>query len=236
MPGDQIPPEWAVVWAGMDERLAALMPGILEKLAGTVIFGLLFFMLMSMIIWLIDVMPAKLAFRKASELAGEPEDELPDDKEVIKQSYVKDERIDSITEKYAAHALYLLFGYILLSTMVKFFIPDLSVIVYYDAFLAAMVAGGYFTCKLMRAGVYGEHHFGGKKNVSGWLTFAATCLAFGLFMSFLIFPGDEQPAAVLNSFGSKLLIGLVMASFFGIGMILIGRLFDWFGKKSSRRT
>lgn len=144
------------VISGMEERLAALMPGIIEKLAGTAIFGLLFFLLMSAVVWLIDILPTKMAFRKASELAGEPDDELPTDEEVIKQSHIKDERIDSITEKYAAHALYFLFGYILFSTLAKYFSPDLSMIVYLDAFLVVMVAGGYFSYKILRAGVYGE--------------------------------------------------------------------------------
>ena len=117
--------------------------------------------------WLIDVMPTKIAFRKASELTGMPGDELPDDEEVGKLSHVNDERIDSITEKYAAHALYFLFGYISISTIVKFFIPDLSMIVYYDAFLAALATGGYFTYKILRAGVYSEQNISKKENVSG---------------------------------------------------------------------
>lgn len=124
----------------MDERLATLMPGVLEKLAGTVIFGFLFFLIMAVVIWLIDLLPTKMALRKASEMAGEPGGEYPDDEEVVKQSHINDERIDSITEKYAAHALYFLFRYISISTMVKFFITDVSMIVYYDALLAALAA------------------------------------------------------------------------------------------------
>lgn len=221
------------VLSGMDDRLAALMPGILEKLAGTIVFGLLFSLIMIAAIWVIDVLPTKMAFRKASELAGEPADELPDDEEVIKQSHVKDERIDSTIEKFAAHALYFLFGYILISTMVKFFIPDLSMIVYYDAFMATMAAGGYFTYKTLRAGVYGQQQVSKKQNVSEWLTFAASCLAFGLFVSFIVFPMDERLAVTLDSFSSKLLLGLIMAVFFGIGMVLFGKLFEWFANKSS---
>ena len=153
--------------SGMDERLAALMPGVLEKLAGTIIFGLHFFLIMAVVIWLIDVLPTKMALRKASELAGEPGEDLPDDEEIVKQSHINDERIDSTTEKYAAHALYFLFGYISVSTMVKFFITDVSMIVYYDALLAALAAGGYFTYKILRAGLYSEQKISKKENMSG---------------------------------------------------------------------
>lgn len=79
----------------MDERLAALMPGLFEKLVGTVVLGLHFFLIMAAVIWQIDVLPAKIVLRKASALTGE----LPDNEEVVKQSHVKDERIDSTIKK-----------------------------------------------------------------------------------------------------------------------------------------
>jgi len=149
--------------SGMDERLAVLMPGLLEKLVGTVVFGTLFFLLMSFAAWLIDVIPTRMAFRKAFELADEPGYELPDDEEVLKQSRVKDERIDFTIEKHSANAFYFLFGYILISTMVKFFITDVSMIVYFDVLLAAFVAGGYFTYKILQAGVYSEQKISKKR-------------------------------------------------------------------------
>lgn len=223
----------AFVISGMDGRLAALMPGIWEKLAGALGFGVLFFLMMTTITWLVDVLPTKMAFRKAAKLSGEPSDKLPDEEEVIKQSYAKDERIDSITEKFSAHAFYFLVSYISISTLVKFFMPDLNLIVYCDAFLAAMVAGGYFTFRMLRAGVYGEQKNGNKENVSGWLTFSTYCLVFGLFVSFIVLPMDEGLAITLESFSSKLFVGLVLAALFGIMMSLFDKLYQWFGKKNA---
>lgn len=108
-------------------------------------------------------------------------------------------------------------------------------IVYYDAFLASLIAGGYFTYKILQAGVYNEQKINRKENVSGWGTFAASCIAFGLFISFIIFPMEEDLGATLDSFSSKLLLGLMLAALFGFGMILVGKLFEWFGKKSANQ-
>lgn len=223
------------VISGMDERLAVLMPGILEKLAGTVIFGLLFFMLMSLVIWLIDVLPTNLAFRKASELADEPEDELPDDEEVVKQSHIKDERIDTTTEKYAAHALYFLFGYILFSTMVKFFIPDLNLIVYYDAFLAAMVAAAYVSYNILNAGAYHKPELSKEDMVKDRMISVIAYLVFGMFSSFILFPKVDNWAALLDSTGLKIAFGLLMAALFGIGRHLIGNVIDGYSNKRTKK-
>lgn len=221
------------VLSGMDDRLAALMPGILEKLAGTVVFGLLFSLIMVAAVWVIDVLPTKIAFRKASELAGEPADELPDDEELIKQSHVKDERIDSTVEKYAAHALYFLIGYILISTMVKFFVPELSMIVYYDMFLAAIAAAGYFSYNIINAGVYHEPKLSRKDKLRNWIISLTEYLAFGMFTSFIAFPMADNWAALLDSTGLKIAFGLLMAAFFGIGMYLLGKATDWYAKKKA---
>lgn len=223
------------VISGMDERLAELMPGILEKLAGTVIFGLLFFLLMSVVVWLIDVLPTKLAFKKASELAGEPEGEFPEDEEVVKQSHIKDERIDSTTEKYTAHAFYFLFGYILFSTILKFFIPDLSLIVYYDAFLAAMVTAAYFSYYIIRAGVYHEPELSRQDKIKNGLISVTSYLAFGMFISFFVFPKADNWAILLDSAGLKIAFGLLMAAIFGIGMHLIGKVIDGYAKKRTKK-
>jgi len=46
---------------------------------------------------------------------------------------------------------------------------------------------------------------------------------------------DEDLAATLDSFSSKMLLGLMMAALFGFGMMLMGKLFEWFGKKSAEQ-
>lgn len=69
--------------------------------------------------------------------------------------------------------------------------------------------------------------------MAGWITFAASCITFGLFISFIVFPMEEDLAATLDSFSSKFLLGLMMAALFGFGMILMSNLFEWFGKKSA---
>lgn len=71
--------------------------------------------------------------------------------------------------------------------------------------------------------------------MSGWITFTVSCIAFGLFISFIVFPMDEDLAATLDSFSSKMLLGLMMAALFGFGMMLMGKLFEWFGKKSAEQ-
>jgi len=142
--------------SGLEERWDLFFSTTPIKIAGAVFIGILFTALMIFVVWLIDVIPTKRALQKASELAGDPEAELPDDDELIKQSHIKDERIESINNKYAAHGLYALFIYILLSTMVKFFTLDVSLVAYYDAFVAMMAACGYFTWKMIREGVVGD--------------------------------------------------------------------------------
>lgn len=219
------------VLSGMDERLAALMPGILEKLAGTVVFGLLFSLIMIAAVWVIDVLPTRMALRKASELAGEPGGELPDDEELIKQSYIKDERIDSTTEKYAAHSLIFPFAYILISTLVKLIFTDLSLIVYFDAFLAAMVAVAYFSYNILKAGVYHEPQLSKKDKLFNLAISVTGFLIIGMFMSFILFPMADSWAALLDNKGMKIAFGLLLAAFFGIGIYLLGKAADWYGKK-----
>ncbi|MCH8556645.1 MAG: hypothetical protein LAT84_02430 [Balneolia bacterium] len=217
--------------SGMDDRLTALMPGLWEKAAGALVFGFLFFLLLTAVLWIMDVFPTKMAFRKAAELSGESGKELPDEKEVIKQSHFKDERVDSAIEKYAAHALYFLFVYILLSNMVKMIALDVPMIYYFDAFIAVMMAGIYFTYNILRAGVYQEQPTGKKKKVSGWIKFAAACLLFGLVYTFVDILTDDGLAVTPETIGSKLLPALGMAALFGVLMVLIWR----FGKKNAEK-
>lgn len=145
--------------AGMDERFSALLPGLFEKLVATFIIGILFFMLLSALLWMRDVLPTKFAFKKASELAHEPIDENPESDDFITESSYRDERIDSTIERYAAHAFYFLFGYIILSNLVKLLFTDVRLIEYYDAFIAATVACGYFLFNILKPGIYEDHKF-----------------------------------------------------------------------------
>jgi uncharacterized protein (DUF2062 family) len=223
------------VVSGMDERLTALMPGFFEKLAGAVVIGFLFFLLMIVLIWLIDVLPTRRAFRKAAELTGEKGLGMPDNKEIIKQTYAKDERIDSTIEKYGAHAFYVVAGYILVSSLVKIFTMEVNMIYYFDAFLAAMAACGYFSYKILQAGVYEEQKLNKKEKLTGGFTFAAACLAYGLFVSFIVFPMEEELAAKLDGFSAKLSLGLLLAALFGVGMYLAGKGFDWYAKKRAEK-
>lgn len=146
--------------SGMDESFSALMPGLIEKLAATFVIGGLFFLMLTALIWLMDILPTKLAFKKASELTGETNEKIPQMDAVIKETEFRDERIDSIIKTYAAYAFYFLFGYIILSNIVKLLFTDVRLMVYYDAFIAATDASGYFLLSVMNTGFKEEHGFG----------------------------------------------------------------------------
>lgn len=221
--------------SGMDDRLAALMPGIVEKLVGAFAIGIAFLGLIFAAIWLIDVLPTKLAFRKAAKMVGDSEEILPSKEEIIKHSHTKDERIDTTIEKYTAHAFLFLCGYVCLGSLIKIFALDVAMINYYDAFIAAMVACGYFSFKILRAGVYDDYKLSKKEKLSGWMTSIASFLAFGMFMSFIVFPMDEKLAARFEGFGEKFLFGIFMALLFGLGMVLIGKAMDWYVRKRAEK-
>ncbi len=221
--------------AGMEERWDSFFSTIPIKIAGAVIIGILFTALMIFLVWLFDVIPTKRALRKAAELTGEPEAELPDEEELIKQSHIKDERIASINDKYAAHGFYALFIYILLSTMVKFFTLDVSLIAYYDAFVALMAACGYFTWKMIREGIVAGASEKTQSSIRSKVSQLLSFLAFGFFMSFLVLPMDEGRAATLDSFASRFTLGIVMAVLFGAGWSLLMKLFDRLAKKQADR-
>jgi len=221
--------------SGMVEHWDSFFSTIPIKIAGAVVIGILFTALMIFAVWLIDVIPTKRALRKAAELTGEPEAELPDDEELIKQSHIKDERIESINDKYAAHGFYAVVVYIILSTMVKFFTLDVSLITYYDAFVAAMGAAGYFSYKMMKDGIYEEPQLTKKDRVYNVAITAIGCLVFGMLTAFILFPMVENWAALLNTTGRKLSFGLLMAVLFGVGFHLIGKATDWYAKRQADR-
>lgn len=221
--------------AGLNHKWDAYFPGILEKMGGAVIIGILFFLMIIFVIWLIDILPTKLAFRKASELIGEPDDDRPEPDEIIKESAFRDERIDLTIEKYAAQAFYILFGYILLSSVVKLLIADIRMIVYADTFITAMLAGGYFTFNMLKSGIHSENKLSRKASFSGWITFATTFLAAGMIMSFIVFPMDDQLAAKLEGFTEKFSLGLILALLFGIGMHFIGKAMNFYAKKRAEK-
>ena len=221
--------------AGMEERWDSFFSTIPIKIAGAVIIGIIFSVLMILLVWLFDVIPTKRALRKAAELAGEPEAELPDHEELIKQSHIKDERIESINDKYAAHGLYVLLAYIPLSTMVKWFMPEVPIYAYYDAFLALMAACGYFTWKVIREDVVGDMPEKNQISIRAKATQLLAFLVFGFFMSFLVLPMDEGMAATLDSFASRFTLGIAMAVLFGVGWTLLMKLFDRLARKRADR-
>ncbi len=221
--------------SGMEERWDYFFSTIPIKIAGAAVIGVLFSAVFMFLVWLFDVIPNKRALRKAAELTGEPEAELPDDEELIKQSHIKDERIESINDKYAAHGFYAVVVYIILSTMVKFFTLDVSLITYYDAFVAAMGAAGYFSYKMMKDGIYEEPQLTKKDRVYNVAITAIGCLVFGMLTAFILFPMVENWAALLNTTGRKLSFGLLMAVLFGVGFHLIGKATDWYAKRQADR-
>ena len=221
--------------SGMEERWDSFFSTIPIKIAGAAVIGVLFSAVFMFLVWLFDVIPNKRALRKAAELTGEPEAELPDDEELIKQSHIKDERIESINDKYAAHGFYAVVVYIILSTMVKFFTLDVSLITYYDAFVAAMGAAGYFSYKMMKDGIYEEPQLTKKDRVYNVAITAIGCLVFGMLTAFILFPMVENWAALLNTTGRKLSFGLLMAVLFGVGFHLIGKATDWYAKRQADR-
>ncbi len=221
--------------SGMEERWDSFFSTIPIKIAGAAVIGVLFSAVFMFLVWLFDVIPNKRALRKASELTGEPEAELPDDEELIKQSHIKDERIESINDKYAAHGLYALLAYIPLSTMAKWFIPDVPIYAYYDAFLALMAACGYYTWKVIREGVVGDTPEKNKSSVRAKVSQLLSFLAFGFFMSFLVFPMDEGMAATLDSFTSRFTLGIAMAVLFGVGFHLLMNFMDRLARKRAEK-
>lgn len=221
--------------SGMDERLTALMPGLLEKLAGSIVVGLMFFVVMVGVTWIIDVLPTKRAYLKASELAGEDDPKLPDEEEIIRQTHVEDERINITIQKYSAHALYFVIGYILLSTLIKILTLDVNMFYYYDAFMAAMGVLAYFSVNIMNAGIVDETKLDHKDKIKNGIISVTACLAFGMFVSFIIFPMSEEWSVLLDGIGIKISFGLLMAALFGAGMHLLGKASDWYTKKKASK-
>lgn len=221
--------------SGMDERLSSLMPGFMEKFVATLIIGFLFFLLLTIMIWLIDILSTKVAFKKGSEMIDEPDSERTKPDKIITESTYRDERIDTTIEKYAADAFYFLSGYILFSSVLKLLIADIAMTVYADTFIAAMVAGGYFTFNMLKAGIYSEHKPSSKEKFSGWITFATSFLAAGMIMSFIVFPMDDQLAAKLDGITDKFFLGIILALLFGIGKILIEKVMDLYSRKRAEK-
>lgn len=221
--------------AGLNQKWDAYFSGTMEKMGGAVIIGILFFIMVIFVIWLIDILPTKLAFRKASELIGEPYDDRPEPDEMIKESAFRDERIDLTIEKYAAHAFYFLFGYILLSSVIKLLIADIRMIVYADTFITAMLAGGYFIFNMLKSGIHSENKLSRNNKFSSWITFAISFLVAGMIMSFIVFPMDDQLAAKLGGITDKFFLGIFLALLFGIGKILIDKVMDLYARKQAKK-
>jgi hypothetical protein len=219
--------------AGMEERWDAFFSTVPIKIGGTVVIGVLFTVLMIFLVWLFDAIPTKRALKRAAELADEPEPELHYDDKFIKQSHIQDERIDSINNKYSAHGFYTVSIYILLSTIVKFLALNVSLIYYYDAFLAAMAAAGYFSIKMIRSGAYVEPELSQKDQRYNFIIITMACLAFGMFNAFITFPMAENWAELLNGQLRKISFGLLMAALFGIGYLIIGKAANYYAKKQA---
>lgn len=78
----------------------------------TLVIGGLFFLILTALLWLIDVLPTKLAFKRASELTGETEEKIPQIDDVITESEFRDERFDSTIENVCStRVLYSVFVY-----------------------------------------------------------------------------------------------------------------------------
>lgn len=54
--------------------MSAFFCGVFEKLIAAVIIGVIFFAIMILSAWLIDILPTKLALIKAAEMTDEPDD------------------------------------------------------------------------------------------------------------------------------------------------------------------
>jgi uncharacterized protein YacL len=221
--------------AGMVEHWDTFFSSFPMKVTGATVIAVFFAVLMTFFTWLFDVIPTKRALRKAAELAEEQATELPDDDQLIKQSHIKDERIDSINDKYAARGLYVMLVYIPLSTLVKWFMLDVSMYMYYDAFLALMAACGYFIWKVIREDVFGDTPHERQSLIRTKAFQVLSFLTFGFFMSFLVFPMDEELVATLDSFTSRFILGIVIAVIFGVGCVLLMKLLDWLARKQAEK-
>ncbi len=133
----------------MHETWPEHFPGLTEKIIGVLAISAGFFVIMAISIWLIDYIPTKLAFAKSKELIGEEDDESTFDDFVNNSQKIKDERIESTLHTFAAHGFYFLFAYIIFSTLVKILTLDIPLWHYFDVFIAAIMAGGYFTIKML---------------------------------------------------------------------------------------
>lgn len=213
------------------EKWPAYFPGFTEKIIGALVIGFAFFVLMTVVLWLIDYIPTKLAFKKSKELTGDEEPEVLSDF-VGKAQKVTDERIESTIETYAAHGLYVLFPYILFSTLVKTFTLDIPVMHYYDAFIAAILAGTYFTFKTLRAGIF-LNDMSSKSQKINLLGIIIGSLIFGFLMVFAVYPTDDNTVSEPVSFVSQLPDVLLSAAIFGLGMYLFGKLYHWYAHRNA---
>lgn len=218
----------------MHETWPEHFPGFTEKIFGVLIIGVGFFVIMAISIWLMDYIPTKLAFSKSKELIGEEDDESTFDDFVNHSKKLKDERIQSTLHEYAAHGLYFIFAYILISTLAKIFTLDIPLWHYYDVFIAAMLAGGYFTIKMLRAGIFVTGNE--SKKDRGKLLFVKifSYLFFGFFMTFFVTPSNDIKG-VNESLSSQIVSALLLSLLFGGLMLLFEKLYDSFSNRNANR-
>jgi len=216
------------------DKWPAYFPGFTEKIIGALVIGFAFFILMTVVLWLIDYIPTKLAFKKSKELTGDEEPEEPLNEFVHKAQKITDERTESTIETYAAHGFYVLFSYILFSTLIKTLTLDIPMLHYYDAFIAAILAGTYFTFKTLRAGIFITDS-NSKSQKFNLLGIIIGSMIFGFLMVFVGHPSSEYSVSDPVSILSQLSEVLLLATIFGFGMYLFGKLYHWYANRNAEQ-
>jgi hypothetical protein len=64
-----------------------------------------------------------------------------------------DERIESVTNQFGAHAFAIVAFYVFAATIVKSFLLDINPLYYWDTMIAVGIASGYLIVRMSRAGI-----------------------------------------------------------------------------------
>ena len=137
---------------------------------------------------------------------------------------IVDERIQALSEKFAAHGFYILGGYILLSTFIKLIFLDLNPVYFIDTFIVFLIACAYYTFRGVKSGLFlsAEQKQSKRRILKGIIVGA---IFFGAFMTFINGSG--------KSFKEQIIEFLFYSIFWGFCMYLWDK---WTTQKSKKNA
>jgi len=132
------------------------------------------------------------------------------------------ERIKSTSNKYAAHSFYIVFTYLLISSVIKLYIFNINMVYWFDTFIIVMIASGYYTIRGIKFGIFLK-----RKNVK------KTRYIFSVIVGSIIFGVLHFLGQMDKSLLNNLLESIIVAILWGI---IFYFLMNWIVKKSEKST